>query len=196
MRRVVVAIGLLCMIFSLTAVQTATAAPGLLMTASRDGFWSNQFPDELILLVHGYYYWADEFADDNGDNQDMNDTKVGINLYRLIKPWHFGDHNQYQYVLEGIFGLENVSIDNNGIGSNFNESGIMNPMIYTSIGWNNESQTTHLQFAVVLVAPYGDDDLKLNPGDDSYQVIVAGGSRTTVRTVLDRCVGRVLSLFR
>jgi hypothetical protein len=73
--------------------------------------------------------------------------------------------------LEGIVMQEDISIEGNDYASSFNESGITNPMIYTSFGWNNISKTTHLQAALIAVFPYGDDDLKINPGDDSYQLM-------------------------
>ncbi|WP_373499951.1 transporter [Desulfococcus sp.] len=161
---------LFCM-FTFALSSTAWAAPGILQIATRDGFFSNQFPDTLITLTHTYFYWADEYADADGNESDIADTDVALGIVRLIKPWHFGDSNQFQYILEGIFSMENLSIEGADYASSFNESGIWNPMLYTSLGWNNEKKTTHLQAALIAVAPWGDDDLKINPGDNSYQVM-------------------------
>ena len=143
---------------------TAWGAPGILQTATRDGFFSNQFPDTLITLTHAYFYSADEFADSNGNKSDIDEVKVGLGLVRFIKPWHFGDHNQFQYILEGIVGQKDVSIEDTDV----NMSGITDPMIYTSMGWNNPQKTTHLQAALIAVFPFGDDELN---GGDSYQLM-------------------------
>lgn len=148
----------------------ASAAPGILQLATRDGFWNNQFPDKPIMLTHFYSYWADEFADSNGDTRDTDDTYVGLGILRLIKPWHFGDRNQFQYILEGILSVENLSIDTGDSATDISESGLYDPMIYTSIGWNNESKTTHLQLGMIGVTSWGDDDLH-GTGDNSYKLM-------------------------
>lgn len=149
---------------------TAWSTPGILQTATRDGFFSNQFPDTLILLTHTYFYSADEFADANGNKSDTADTKIGLGMARFIKPWHFGDNNQFQYILEGIVSQVNLSIEGTDYSSSINVSGIGNPMVYTSLGWNNLQKTTHLQAALIAACPWGDEDLK-NPGEDSYQLM-------------------------
>jgi hypothetical protein len=152
------------------SISTAWANPGILQLATRDGFFNNQFPDRLIGLVHTYSYWADEMADGNGNTTDIADTTVELGVIRLIKPWHFGDKKQFQYVLEGIFSYENLSIEGADFASSINESGVFNPMIYTQLGWNNPDQTTHLQAALLAVFPWGDDDLKA-AGDNSFQLM-------------------------
>lgn len=151
-------------------ISTAWANPGILQIATRDGFFNNQFPDRLISLVHVYNYWADELADGDGNTTDIDDTTVELGIVRLIKPWHFGDKKQYQYILEGIFSYENLTIEGADFASSTNASGVFNPMMYTSLGWNNTDQITHLQAALIAVFPWGDDDLKA-AGDNSYQLM-------------------------
>lgn len=150
------------------------AMPGILQTATRDGFFSNQFPDTLISLTHYYYYWGDEFADDDGHDVDIDDFNISLGLERLIRPWHFGDRNQYQFILEGILSVRSIDFDDNpltlAVDDNYRCSGINNPMVYMSLGWNNPNKTTHLQAALITVFPWGDQDALL-PGENSYQVM-------------------------
>ena len=163
---------LLCLFLMIVGVNSSVwANPGILQTATRDGFFSNQFPDTLIVLTHAYFYSADEYADANGNKSDIADTKVGLGMIRFVKPWHFGDNNQFQYILEGIMSQENIAIEGTDYASSINMSGICNPIIYTSLGWNNPQKTTHLQAALIAVFPWGDDDLHINTGDDSYQLM-------------------------
>ena len=97
----VAAILMTAMLSLMSFTPCAIASPGLLQLATRDGFWSNRFPDKLISLTHVYSYWADEYADSDGNNHDVDQLTVGLGIERLIKPWHFGSRGQY---LRGLLG--------------------------------------------------------------------------------------------
>jgi hypothetical protein len=142
-----------------------SAAPGLLQLATRAGFWCNDFPDTFMFLQNGYYYWADKYADNHGNDIDVDDTEVLFTLSRFMRPWHFGERNQWQYFLEGIFVYKDIHIKN----SSADRSGAGDPILYQSIGWNNESKTTHLTFGLAAIFPLGDDELR-GIGDDSIQI--------------------------
>jgi hypothetical protein len=149
----------------------AGATPGLMQLAVRSGFWSNQFPDTAIMLQHLYYNTFDQVWDDNGDKTDVAETKITANFTRLIRPWHFGEQKQYQFILEGILPLANVSFKEHGTSAAGHVSGILDPMIYLSQGWNNMTKTTHLQAAVVVRAPWGNTELTNNAW--AFQPILA-----------------------
>jgi len=143
-------------------VGTAWSAPGLLQQATRSGFWGNDFPDGAMLIQHFYHYTSDEAWDGKGDKQKTQDTTIEASYTRLIRSWHSGDDNKYQYILEAIIPAFNVSIkeSSSGAGDNFSVSGLGNPFIYGSVGWNNPSKTTHLQSFLLWQVPFGDDDLQ------------------------------------
>jgi len=147
----------------------ASATPGLMELAVRSGFWSNQFPDTTIMLQHLYYNTYDQVWDDGGDKQDVGKTKITANFTRLIRPWHFGDQKQYQFILEAILPFANVSFEGEPTGGHV--SGILDPMIYLAQGWNNPGKTTHVQAALVIRAPWGDTDLTNNAW--AFQPILA-----------------------
>lgn len=149
----------------------ASASPGLMQLAVRSGFWSNQFPDTAIMLQHLYYNTYDEVWDGNGNKQDVAKTKITANFTRLIRPWHFGDEKQYQFILEAILPFANVSWEEEGATPSGHVSGMMDPMLYLSLGWNNPAKTTHVQGAVVAFVPVGDTDLSTDAW--AFQPIVA-----------------------
>jgi len=140
----------------------AWSFPGLLQQATRSGFWTNQLPDGPLLLQHYYHYMTDESWDEDGDEIETQDTDIAASFTRLIYTWHFGESKQYQYVLEGIIPLFNVSIEESSDGANddFNVSGLGNPFVFTEIGWNNPSKTSHYQFFTIWQLPFGDSDLE------------------------------------
>ncbi|MBI5013969.1 MAG: transporter [Deltaproteobacteria bacterium] len=143
----------------LASVGGAWASPGLMELAVRSGFWSNQFPDTTIMLQHLYYNQYDKAWDDGGDKQDtgIGKVKVTANFTRLIRPWHFGDQKQYQFILEAILPFANASWDGDtGVDAGF-QSGMMDPMLYLAQGWNNADKTTHVQAALVVRFPFGND---------------------------------------
>lgn len=139
------------------------AFPGILQLASRAGFWANDFPDTTIFLQHFLYYKADKFWDADGNEVDIPDIHLNASFTRLVRPWHFGDQNQFQYVLEGIVPMYNISGENGVIGPDiqpaFAKSGIGHPLLYTSLGWNNPEKTTHLQGGLIWQLPLGDREL-------------------------------------
>lgn len=151
-------------------ITSANAAPGIMQTATRAGFFTNQLPDDPFMLIHVYDYTADEYADENGDTTDLaNDLNVGLGLFRFIKAWHFGDSNQFQYVLEGVFGYENVNLED----ADYSASGSFDPTLYTQIGWNNADKTTNLQFYVIVQSPWGSNDVHsaFGYGEDAWKVM-------------------------
>jgi len=164
--------GLLVGAICVFAAGSGWAFPGILQLASRSGFWANDFPDTAILLQHWYYYSADEMWDDGGDQIDINQTRINGSFTRLVRPWHFGADSQFQYVLEGIVPYYNISGEDDSAtpaDESFAVSGVGDPMIYTSLGWNNPSKTTHLQGALIVNFPFGDEDVSLT--DNAYAVM-------------------------
>ncbi|MDO8785053.1 MAG: hypothetical protein Q7J12_02435 [Syntrophales bacterium] len=86
--------------FALTVVcstHNALAAPGLQQIANVAGSWANDYPDAFMFIQNVYYYWADEFADNQGNYIDTNDTKVLMTISRFPKVWHFGDERFLHY---------------------------------------------------------------------------------------------------
>jgi len=164
----------------------APAAPGLLQTASRAKFWCNDFPDTLLFLQNVYVYRSDEYADSTGKNIDINDTEVFLTLSRFIRPWHFGNRNQFQYILEGILVYQNIHIEKD---NRSDKDGIGDPIIYQSFGWNNASKTTHLTIALVSLFPLGDNELR-GIGDDSIRIMPLFAWLQRIGSVwLEACVG-------
>jgi hypothetical protein len=149
----------------------ASATPGLMELAVRSGFWSNQFPDTTIMLQHLYYNTYDQVWDDSSDKVDVAKTKITANFTRLIRPWHFGAQKEYQFILEGILPLANVSFEKQGTNAAGHVSGMLDPMLYVAQGWNNAAKTTHVQAALVVRAPFGDTELTNNAW--AYQPILA-----------------------
>lgn len=137
----------------------AWAGPGLIELAVRSGFWTNQYPDKAIMLQHIYYNAFDQVRDDDGDEIDVAKTRLTANFTRLIRPWHFGDEKQYQVVLEAIVTYANLSFEKTVESPAGHVSGMMDPLLYTSVGWNNHEKTTHVQGAVITRAPLGNTDL-------------------------------------
>lgn len=135
--------------------------PGLLQLATRKGFWANDFPDGPLYLQHIYFYQTDEIWDGDGDTSDIQEISITASLNRLIYAWHFGNNDEYQYILEGIFPMWDVSGEANAsLGADsFTESGLGDPYLYTAVGWNNPEKTTHVQGALVWRFPLGDDDV-------------------------------------
>jgi hypothetical protein len=147
------AVSVSCLIWA----ASASAFPGILQLASRAGFWYNQFPPG-VLMNHLYYYNFDEVFDEDGDDKDAADTDILAIFNRFVHSWHFGERDKYQFVTEFIVPWYNVSIDDGP--THFNESGLGNPYTYTSIGWNNEAMTTHIQTFLIIEYPLGDEHLQ------------------------------------
>lgn len=148
----------------------AWSAPGLFQLASRAGFWGNDFPDGGMLLQHYYYYTYDEVWDGNGNTQKAQDTTVNASFTRIVRAWHFGEDNKYQFILEGILLLYDMSgkETSSGKGDNFSISGLGPPIVYTSVGWNNPEKTTHVQSFLVWQVPAGDSDLMKAIGSNNH----------------------------
>jgi len=159
----------LCCILTIGVIP-AWSAPGTLQLASRAGFWANDFPDTAMLIQHFYHYTNDEIWDGEGNKQESQDLTVEASFTRIIRAWHFGESNKYQYVLEGIVPLYNVSGEetSTGAGDNFSVSGLGHPLIYTSLGWNNPSKTTHVQSFLVWQVPLGDRDVMNVVGSNNH----------------------------
>lgn len=134
--------------FFLFECHTAMAAPGILQLATRQGFWTNEFPDRFILLQH--YRYVDGDAQTPAGKQDFTQH---LSLTRLIDSWHFGDRDQYQLVMQGVLPYTSVSIGNTSV------NGLADPLTYTAFGWNNVDKTTHIQLFSIMRYPFGDSAL-------------------------------------
>lgn len=163
-------VGLYVVGFFTFGVYSAWAGPGLLQMATRPGFWANDFPEGPLLLQHLYCYQYDKTWDDDGHKQDSQDTTVTASFTRIINVKHFGEDNKFQYVVEGIVPLYNVSVEesSSGAGDNFSISGMGHPFIYNALGWNNPTKTTHLTGYVLAQIPLGDSDIMEAMGSNSY----------------------------
>lgn len=155
-------VGTLLVVGMMFEATCASASPGLNELAVRSGFWSNQFPDTAILVEHLYYNSFDKVFDGGGNKVDVAKTKTTANFNRFVRPWHFGTQNEYQLLIEGILPFGNVSWESKGGNPAGHVSGLMDPMVYASFGWNNPAKTTHLQGALAVVTPFGNTDLTNN----------------------------------
>ncbi len=151
----------------------AWAGPGIIQLATRSGFWANDFPDGPIFLQHVYYYTFDQVWDRDGDEVDTPDAHVTATFSRLIGVTHFGDHKQFQYVIEGIVPFYNFSMEESSHGAhdNFSKSGIGHLLFYNSLGWNNPSKTTHLTAYLAAQLPVGDRDVMKVMGSNSWALL-------------------------
>lgn len=158
--------------FALTVCLThsALAAPGLQHIANIEGAWANDYPDKSMFIQNVYYYWADEFADSQGNDIDIPDTRVLMSISRFPRVGHFGDERQFQWFLEGVLIFKNISIETGDPNTASSISGLSDPIFYPGIGWNNRSKTTHLALGCPIFLPVGDDKLR-EIGDDSYRVM-------------------------
>ena len=162
-------VGLLISFALIFSASSVFAFPGVMQLATRSGFFANDFPDTAIFLQHLYMWSGDEYFDQDGNKQDLgggDELHIHASFSRFIRPWHFGDAGQFQYILEGIVPYYNLSSETGDAfgapGAGIVVSGVGDPLIYTQIGWNNPAKTTHLQFALVVNFPFGDEDVSLN----------------------------------
>ncbi len=149
--------------------------PGILQLGTRSGFWTNEFPDKGMFAQHFYYYETDEWWNEDGDEVDIDTTKITASFSRAIRAWHFGDRDQYQYILEFIVPAYNISSDL--LIDEFETdklSGLGHPLAYTSIGWNNPSKTTHLQGLLIWQVPLGDEELMKSLGFGNNHALMPG----------------------
>ncbi len=138
---------------------TVFAFPGVMQLATRSGFFANDFPDTAIFLQHWYSWSGDEFFNKDGDEKSLGgDLNIEASFSRFIRPWHFGNRGQFQYLLEAVIPYYNIS----GLDGAVKAAGAGDPLMYTQLGWNNEAKTTHLQFALIVNFPFGDEDVSLN----------------------------------
>lgn len=161
---------LLFFALAVCSTPSALAAPGLQQIANVPGSWANDYPDTFMFIQNVYYYWADEFADNQGNYIDTNDTRVLMTISRFPKVWHFGDEKQFQCLLEGILIFKNISVKRGDPDTADSVSGLSDPGFYPGVGWNNRSKTTHLTVGCPIFFPVGDDKLR-GIGDDSYRVM-------------------------
>ena len=160
-------------LFLVFSASSTWAFPGMLQLASRAGFWANDFPDTPILLQHFYNYQADRVRNADGNEVDVPTLHITATFTRLVRPWHFGDRNQFQYILEGIVPLYNISGEAGAGGQPaFTESGVGHPLIYTSVGWNNPNKTTHLQGSLIWQLPLGDNELMKALGEGNNHSVM------------------------
>lgn len=138
------------------------AASGILQVVTRQGFWANDFSDDFLLLQHYYY-----LEGDNNTATGTFDFEQHLGLSRLIKPWHFGENNQYQYIFEGIVPLTSKT----RASSNGRLSGLSDPFTYTSLGWNNPEKTDHVQLFSINRYPFGNENLST----DAYAIMPGVG---------------------
>lgn len=134
--------------YLLLEANMAMAAPGILQLATRQGFWTNEFPDRFILLQH--YRYVDGEINTPGGKQDLTQH---LSLTRLIDSWHFGDRDQYQFVMQGVLPFTSLSVGNTNL------NGLADPLTYTAFGWNNQDKTTALQLFTIMRYPFGDSTL-------------------------------------
>lgn len=165
------ALGLVILLSVLSATPS-WSAPGILQLASRGGFWANDFPDTAIFLQHYYAYRADRVWDASGNRADIQTLHLNASFSRVVRPWHFGAQDQFQYILEGIIPLYNISGEEDGSQPAFVKSGLGHPLVYSSLGWNNPDKTTHLQGALIWQLPLGDNELmQAIGGGDNHAVM-------------------------
>ncbi|TYO98441.1 outer membrane putative beta-barrel porin/alpha-amylase [Geothermobacter ehrlichii] len=178
--------------FLTLGVVPAWSAPGLLQLASRAGFWANDFPDTAMLIQHFYHYSSDEIWVGDGEKQESQDLTIEASFTRLVRAWHFGEDKQYQYVLEGIVPLYNLSGEETSrdAGDNFSLSGLGHPLIYTSLGWNNPTKTTHIQSFLIWQVPVGDSDIMNAIGGNNHALMPGLGVQERFGNIwLDGSVG-------
>lgn len=124
------------------------AEPGIVQVATRQGFWTNEFPDKLIILQHYRHVDGEINLPSGSENYQQH-----LSLTRFINTWHFGDDNQYQYLLQGVLPLTSFNFGGTSL------SGMADPLIYTSIGWNNHAKTDHVTLFSITRVPFGDEEL-------------------------------------
>ncbi len=152
-------VGLLVAATFILSASSVFAFPGILQLATRSGFFANDFPDTAIFLQHWYMWSGDTYLDEDGDDVDLGgDLHIHASFSRFIRTWHFGSENQFQYLLEGVVPYYNISSEAAGTAA----SGVGDPLMYTQLGWNSASKNTHLQAALIVNFPFGDDDVSLN----------------------------------
>lgn len=132
--------------------------PGVLQLASRAGFWGNDFPDKFILLQHWYSYSSTEAFTSSGSQVGVDKVDVDASFTRIVRPFHFGEEKQYQFIVEGIAPVYHISKQGP---HPFSTTGFGDPLLYSSFGWNNQKKTTHLQGGVIVSFPAGARDVSL-----------------------------------
>jgi len=161
---------LLFLVLTACLTHNALAAPGLQQIANVEGAWANDYPDGSMFIQNVYYYWADKFADSEGNDIDIPDTRVSMAISRFRRIGHFGDEKQFQWFLEGVLIFQNISVETGDKNTAKSRSGLSDPIFYPGIGWNNRSKTTHLALGCPIFLPVGDDNLR-EIGDNSYRVM-------------------------